>query len=155
MVSNRYRLRAKDRLDDATAELATSVIGAAIEVHGHLGPGLPESVYRKSMCVELTRRGIAFLEEAPVPVIYKGVLVGKGKMDILVAGRLVVELKVAETLSDVHVAQCLAYLSATGLQLAILINFNVAVLKDGLQRVVETRRSMDHASTRRGEPDEF
>lgn len=142
MIGHRYRLLGKDRLDDELEKLATSAIGAAIEVHRHLGPGLPESVYRKAMCVELSQRGIPFVEEAPIPVIYKGVLVGQGKMDILVANRLVLELKVVESLSDVHVAQCLAYLSATDLQLAILINFNVAILKDGLQRVIRSGNGM-------------
>ena len=138
MISQKHRMRETDQLDEGLEGFATRVIGAAIEVHRHLGPGLPENTYRKAMCVELTQCGIPFVEEAPVPVMYKGVLVGQGKMDLLVAGRLVVELKVVESLADVHVAQCLACLSATGLQLALLINFNVAILKDGLQRVIRS-----------------
>jgi GxxExxY protein len=104
-----------------------------------MGPGLPEIAYKKALSHELTLRGIAHEPEAPVPVHYKGVLVAKGKVDILVEGRLVLELKVVESLSEMHQAQALAYLHALDLQLALLINFNVLLLKDGIKRVVRTR----------------
>ncbi|MDB5301018.1 MAG: hypothetical protein JWO87_2681 [Phycisphaerales bacterium] len=134
----RHRERPEDCADAETENLAREVVGAAIEVHRIIGPGLPESVYRRALSHELDLRGILHKCEAPVPVVYKGKRVGKGSMDILVDGRLVVELKTVEALNEVHRAQAVAYLSATHHQLALLINFNVAMLKDGIRRVIQT-----------------
>jgi GxxExxY protein len=133
-----FRGRGQSGVDSEVEDLANAAIGAAIEVHKELGPGLPESAYRKSMSVELTLRGIPREVEAKVPIYYKGVLVGEGQVDILVDRRLVRELKVVEVLTDVHRAQVIAYLQALKLQLGLLINFNVALLKDGVKRVVHT-----------------
>jgi GxxExxY protein len=83
-------------------------------------------------------RGIPYELEAPVPIDYKGKRVGEGFLDLLVGGRLIVELKTVETLTNVHRAQAIAYLQATKLLLALLINFNVTVLKDGIKRVIRT-----------------
>ena len=140
MTSTEFRERANSGLDEELERLAFDVIGACIEVHLHLGPSLPESVYRKALSHELSLRGISHVCESPVPVTYKGILVGEGRLDLLVAERLVIELKCAECLTEVHKAQALAYLQATGLQLALLINFNVAVLQDGIKRVIKSQK---------------
>jgi GxxExxY protein len=133
-----FRERREKRADDGTEQLATAVIGAAIEVHRLMGPGLPEISYKKALSHELTLRGIPHECEFPVPIVYKGVLVGEGRVDILVDRRLVLEIKVAETLTPVHRAQCLTYLQALRLELGILLNFNVTVMRDGIKRVINT-----------------
>jgi GxxExxY protein len=122
--------------DEESERLASLVIGAAIEVHRHVGAGLPESVYQKAMCHEFRLRNVSFVSQAPVPVFYKSEPVGYGYADLLVGGRLVVELKAIESLTDTHRAQVYAYLSALDLRLGLLINFNVDLLKQGLRRVV-------------------
>ena len=119
-------------------QLAREVIGAAIEVHRVLGPGLLESVYEEALCVELSLRSIPFVRQPAVNVSYKGHPVGQGRLDMLVGGALVVELKAVEALSQTHKAQVISYLRMTGHQLALLINFNEARLKDGIKRVVCT-----------------
>ena len=116
--------------------LANAVIGAAIEVHRILGPGFLESVYEEAMCVELKLRGMLFVRQSPISLNYKGHPVGKGQLDFLVGEKLIVELKAVDALADVHMAQVLSYLRITGHALALLMNFNVAVLKDGIKRVV-------------------
>ena len=126
------------RLDDEIEALAHNAIGAAIEVHRHLGPGLPELVYRNALSHELSLRGVDHVVEAKVPVSYKGLLVGEGRVDLLVGGRLVIELKVVEHLHDLHRSQIIAYLSALNFQLGILMNFNVALLADGIRRVIRS-----------------
>jgi GxxExxY protein len=126
------------RADDETEALAHAVIGAAIEVHRVLGPGLPEISYKKALSHELTLRGIEDTCEFPIPIYYKGVLVGEGRVDILVARRLVIEIKVAEVLTAVHKAQTLTYLQALKLQLGLLLNSNVAMMRDGIKRVINT-----------------
>lgn len=123
-------------LDHELESLATVVIAAALEVHRALGPGLPESAYQNSLSHELGLRGVPHQCEAPVPIWYKGIKVAEGKIDMLVGGRLIVENKVVEVLNPVHRAQVLSYLHATKLELALLINWNVAVLKDGIKRVI-------------------
>jgi GxxExxY protein len=122
--------------DKTLDELASLVIGAAIEVHRHLGPGYLESLYEEALGVELSERKIGFRRQYPVPVIYKGKPVGEGKIDMFVADQLVVELKAVEILKPVHKAQVISYLKATKLQLGLLINFNVSVLRDGIQRII-------------------
>src|ERR1051326_2406725 len=116
--------------------LARAVIGAAIEVHRHLGPGYPESVYAKALQVELDARGIPYEPEAAIAVSYKGRLVGEGRIDLLIGGELIVELKAVEMLSAIHLAQMMSYLKGTGKRLGLIINFNVLMLKDGVRRVV-------------------
>jgi GxxExxY protein len=122
----------------AVDALARLVIGAAIEVHKVLGPGFPESVYEEALCHELKHQTIAYERQCVVPVSYKGHLCGEGRVDVIVDRQLVVELKAVEQLHPKHKAQCKAYLQATKCQLALLINFNEAVLKDGVVRVVLT-----------------
>jgi GxxExxY protein len=130
--------RESSGLDPALEDLADKAIGAMIEVHKGLGPGLPEGVYRKAVSHELDIRGISHECERRVPVVYKGKLVGEGRIDILVEGRLIIELKAIECLTDVHVAQCIAYLCATNLELAILANFNVAQMSNGIRRIIRS-----------------
>jgi len=121
-----------------TAELnriSGDVIGAAIEVHRQLGPALLESSYRECLCRELLLRGTPFEREKPLPLEYKGVHLGCGyRLDLLVAGSVVVEVKAIETLAPIHEAQLLTYLRIGGWRLGLLINFNVAVLKTGIRR---------------------
>jgi GxxExxY protein len=119
-------------------QLAHAVIGAAIEVHRVLGPGFLESVYESALAIELDVRGIRFERQAPLQVSYKAKHVGSCRLDLMIEGRLIVELKAVETLAPIHKAQVLSYLKATGLPLGLLINFNVPILRDGIQRVVLT-----------------
>ena len=121
---------------DAQIEVATNkVIGAAIEVHRHLGPGYLEGVYEDALAVELTLRGVPFARQVVFGLDYKGHVVGEGRLDFLVDGCLIVELKAVEALAPIHTAQCISYLKANKQRLALLINFNVSVLKDGIKRV--------------------
>jgi GxxExxY protein len=123
-------------------ETTDKVIASAIEVHRALGPGLLESVYQRALEHELALRGIKFLAQHAVPVVYKGVALGDSlKLDFLVADRVVVEVKAVGDLEDVHRAQLLTYLRLTGLEAGLLINFNVTLLKQGIQRVVNSLRS--------------
>ena len=132
------------RQEEPSAELdalAREVIGAAIEVHRALGPGFPESVYEEALCHELSIRGIPFQRQCSVQVYFKGHFCGEGRMDILVADQLVVELKAVEQVLPKHKAQGKAYLMATQCRLALVINFNEAILKDGIHRIVYTPNS--------------
>jgi GxxExxY protein len=122
--------------DEELDQLAHAVIGAAIEVHRHLGPGFLEAVYEEALCVELSSRHIPFVRQAPLAVRYKGHAVGESRLDVLVANALVVELKAVEAIVPVHVAQVMSYLKATGHKLGLLINFNVPFLKSGIKRII-------------------
>ncbi|MEK6281995.1 MAG: GxxExxY protein [Acidobacteriota bacterium] len=122
--------------DSELDRLAHQVIGAAIEVHRQLGPGLLEGVYEKALCIEFELRGITFQTQSGVGITYKGRPVGRGKMDLLVGDRLIVELKAVEKLAPIHLAQMISYLRMTKRALGLLINFNVPVLKEGIRRVV-------------------
>jgi GxxExxY protein len=115
---------------------ANLVIGAAIEVHREIGPGYLEAAYEGALAHEFDLRHIPYEQQAPIGVTYKQVLVGQSRLDFLVGECLVVELKAVEGLSPIHQAQVISYLKATGLNLGLLINFNVTMLKSGLRRVV-------------------
>jgi GxxExxY protein len=118
-------------------ELSNEIIGAAIEVHRTVGPGLLESVYEECLCRELEVRRIAFARQVPLPLEYKGVSLDCGyRMDLLVDGLVVVELKAVDKLEPIHDAQLLTYLRLSNLWLGLLINFNVSVLKNGIRRLV-------------------
>jgi GxxExxY protein len=118
-------------------ELSRSVIGAAIEVHRELGPGLLESTYEVCLCEELRIRGIRWERQVALPVRYKGVTMKEAyRIDLVVEGALIVEVKAVEALDPIHESQVLTYLRHTGLRVGLLINFNVAVLKDGIKRLV-------------------
>ncbi|HEX8069807.1 MAG TPA: GxxExxY protein [Pyrinomonadaceae bacterium] len=113
------------------------VVGAAIEVHRSLGPGLLESAYSGCLCRELTVRHIPYQRERPLPLTYKGLRLDCGyRLDLLVAGSVVVEVKAVEALAPIHEAQLLTYLRLGGWRVGLLINFNVEVLKKGLRRKV-------------------
>jgi len=116
--------------------LASQVVDAAFVVHRALRPSFPESVYEKAMSIELKERGIAHQTQALVSVSYRGQVVGEGRIDLLVADRLVVELKTVNALAEVHVAQVLGYLEAKQLPLGLLINFHAGVIRDGIRRVI-------------------
>ena len=125
-----------DEPSEELDRLAYEVIGAAIEVHRILGPGHPESAYEKAMCVELDLRRIPYTKQVTYDLMFKGQVVGEGRIDLLIASELIVELKACEALAPVHAAQLLSYLKATGKKLGLLINFNVTVLRDGIKRVI-------------------
>ncbi|PKM46476.1 MAG: GxxExxY protein [Gammaproteobacteria bacterium HGW-Gammaproteobacteria-1] len=117
--------------------LSKVIIGAAIEVHRFLGPGLLENVYRQCLAQELGLLGIRVAQEVPISASYKGADVDLAyRLDMLVADRVVVELKVVEQLQKIHEAQLLSYLRLSGKRLGLLINFNVTQLRGGIRRVV-------------------
>lgn len=117
--------------------LTRSIIGAAITVHKQLGPGLFESAYQACLARELTLTGIPFEQEKALPVEYKGVLLECGyRLDFLVDGSMVVELKTVEALGKIHEAQLLTYMRLTGCGIGLLINFNVPALRHGIKRMV-------------------
>jgi GxxExxY protein len=137
-----FRERGNSGVNETTELLAERVIGAAIEVHKHLGPGLPEIAYRNALAKELELRGIEYQLEVPTQIVYKGATVAEGRIDLLVGRSLIVELKVVEAIGEVHIAQTIAYLKTTKLQLGLIINFNVALLRNGIKRVVNTTNSL-------------
>ena len=119
------------------AELVMSqTIGSAIAVHRALGPGLLEKIYRKAMCVELESRNLAYELERAICVTYRGVEIPGQRVDLIVEGLIIVELKAVTHLDQVHRAQLISYLKTTGIRGGLLINFRVPVLKDGIRRVV-------------------
>ena len=116
--------------------LSKKTIGCLIEVHRALGPGLLESAYEHALCHELSLQGLAFRRQMDLPVIYKGqALPHLYRLDVVVEGELLLELKSVEVLLPLHKAQVLTYLRMSGLKTALLVNFNVEVLKQGIQRV--------------------
>ena len=124
------------QVDEETLNSITErVIGAAIEVHRALGPGLLEALYENALCIELERRDLAFERQRLVPVEYKGVAAGEYRVDLIVEGIVVVELKSVAALESVHQAQLLTYMRLAECPIGLLINFNVARLIDGLKRM--------------------
>jgi GxxExxY protein len=118
-------------------ELTEAIIGAAMEVHRALGPGLLESTYEMCLCRELSIREIPFERQIPIPVEYKGVKLDCGyRADIVVDGTILLEIKAIESLLPIHDAQLLSYLKLGGWKIGLLINFNVELLKHGLRRRV-------------------
>ena len=118
-------------------EITEAVIGAAIEVHRHLGPGLLESIYEAALAFELSERGLAVERQKPVPLAYKGLKFDEGfRIDLLVAGEVVVELKCVDAVLPIHEAQVLSYLKLAGLRTGLLLNFKSPVLKQGIKRFV-------------------
>jgi GxxExxY protein len=123
------------RFDDIN-ELTGEVIGAAIEVHKTLGPGLLESAYEECLCRDLELRNISFERQKELPIEYKGVKLDSGyRLDIVVADKLLLELKACENLEPIHEAQLLTYLKLTGIKIGLLINFHIPSLKDGIKRI--------------------
>ena len=118
-------------------ELSSKIIGSAIEVHKALGPGLLESTYERCLCHELNLRNISFKTQKPLPVIYKGNKLDCGyRLNIVVEDSIIIELKACENLEPIHKAQVLTYLKLSGLNLGLLLNFNVPVMRDGISRIV-------------------
>lgn len=121
-------------------ELTEQIIGAAIEVHREKGPGLLESTYEACLMHELSLRGIAATRQLPVPLSYKGMMIETAfRADLIVADRVLVELKAIETILPVHKAQVLSYVRETGHRVGLLINFHVPKLVDGVTRVINDR----------------
>jgi len=119
-------------------DLTYAIIGAAIEVHRHLGPGLLESAYQACLEYELRQLGLTVEREVKVPIMYKEISLEQGyRIDLLVEGKVVLELKAVESLTDVHEAQTLSYIKFKNCPIGLLINFNVILLKDnGIRRLV-------------------
>jgi GxxExxY protein len=118
-------------------EIATAILDAAFKIHRTLGPGLLESVYQATLDFELQKRGLRVLQQVGLPVYYEEVKLELGfRVDLIVADKVIVELKSVETLAPVHRKQLLTYLRLMNLRLGLLLNFNVELMKDGIQRVV-------------------
>ena len=118
-------------------QLTEQIIGAAIEMHKQLGAGLLESSYERCLCRELELRGVPYECEVGLPIEYKGIILDAGyRIDLIVAGEVIVEIKAVEKLLPIHEAQLLTYLRLSGKRVGLLINFNVPILKDGIIRRV-------------------
>lgn len=123
----------KDKLDQITRR----IIGAAIEVHKTVGPGLLESAYEACLAFELRQLGLKVEEQKPLPVVYKGVSLDCGyRLDLVVENSVIVEIKAVDQLAPIHDAQLLSYLRISGKRVGLLINFHTRMLKDGLKRIV-------------------
>jgi GxxExxY protein len=118
-------------------ELSNAIIGIAIDVHRKLGPGLLETVYKECLFHKLTKEGFIVKKEFPLPVIFEDVQIDCGyRLDLLVENKVALELKSVKALDDIHLAQILTYLRLGNFKLGLLINFNIAYLRDGIRRVV-------------------
>jgi len=118
-------------------ELSRNLVDSAFEVHQTLGPGLLESVYEACLCVELTKRGIGYKSQAPIPLVHEGVSIDAGlRLDLLVENSIILEIKSVERLLPVRQCQLLTYLKLADLHLGLLINFNVALFKQGVRRMI-------------------
>ena len=127
-----------NQLDEKTEMLIRNIIGAAIDVHRELGPGYREKVYEQAMVLELSHRGLAYATQVPVAVHYKGEKIHGQVLDMVVEGKVILELKSVETLLPIHEAQILSYLKSTGLIVGLLISFKEKLVKDGIKRFVQT-----------------
>ena len=117
--------------------LTKQIIGAAIEVHRHLGPGLLESAYETCLAYELQQLGLSFERQKALPLIYKEAHLDQGyRIDLLMEQKVIVEIKVVEQIAPVHGAQVLSYLRFSGCKIGLLLNFNVKLLKDGIRRFI-------------------
>lgn len=129
-------LRIPSPLPDEIEELVHKTIGCCIRVHRELGPGLLESTCSRAVSIELHAAGIPFEAEKHIPVTYRGRLICHHRLDLVVANKVVVEIKSVERLAPVHHAQLLNYLRVSGFRVGLLVNFNVPVLQEGIRRVV-------------------
>ena len=117
-------------------ELTGLVIGCAMKVHKNLGPGLLESAYEECLFYELNKTGLKINRQKPMPLVYEEIKLDCGyRIDLMIENRIIVELKSVEQLNDVHFAQVLTYLKLSGCKIGLLINFNVALLKNGIRRI--------------------
>jgi GxxExxY protein len=136
-MSHASRNISREAIPDRVNQVAKEVVDAAFKVHSSLGPGLLESVYQACMVHELRKRGLRVEPESPQPIVYDGIRLEEGyRLDLVVEQCVVVELKAVETVLPVHKAQLLTYLKLSGYRLGLLINFNVPLIKDGIQRLV-------------------
>jgi GxxExxY protein len=119
--------------DTATTD---QIIGCAIEVHRHLGPGLLESVYESALCVEFKAHSLPYKRQIGIPLFYKGELISEHRPDLIVDDKVIVEIKSVDRLAPIHVAQMLTYLRVTSLGVGLILNFNSQTMKDGTRRVV-------------------
>ena len=118
-------------------EISYKIIGAALEIHKNIGPGLLESAYESALAFDLRELGFKVKQQVPMPFIYKGIKQDVGyRIDLMVNNKVLIEIKFVETLAPVHYSQTLTYLKLSGLKLALLINFNTKVLKEGVHRIV-------------------
>jgi GxxExxY protein len=134
MRFDEFRAR-KGEVDAEMDRLTESIIGACIEVHKELGPGLVETLYEEALCHELDSRAIRYRRQIPIPVTYKGKPIGQQRIDLVIEERVIVELKSCDGFSPVHRAQLICYLRLLKLKVGLLINFNVPILVDGVKRV--------------------
>lgn len=140
------------QVPDGWNDLTHAVIGAAMRVHSGLGPGLPERVYAAALHVELRNRRIPFEREVAIHVRYGGELVGDLRLDLLVDGLIVVELKALENVLDLHLAQLVSYLRAGNFPLGLLLNFNVPRLRDGVYRRIHSAAAVSRLNSLRTSP---
>ena len=127
-------------VSESTNLIAKSIVNAAFRVHQQLGPGLLESVYETCLVHELAAEGLEVQRQVLLPIHYNGIQIDAGlKLDLLVGGCVIVELKAVEKLLPIHEAQLLTYLKLADCHLGLLINFNVCLIKDGLRRLVRSR----------------
>ena len=132
-----FHHRGTEDTEGSSSHRTHDIVGAAIEVHRRLGPGLLESTYESCLCRELSLRGISFRQEVPLPVHYRGLELDCGyRLDIVVEDSVIVEVKAVGKILPVHRAQLLTYLKLTNLRLGLLINFNVEVLRSGIYRII-------------------
>lgn len=118
-------------------EISNIIIGCALEVHKHLGPGLLESTYEACLAFELEQKGLIVSQQQALPIVYKDVKLNAGyRIDLLVENLVIVEIKSVDALADIHIAQLLTYLKLKELKLGLLLNFNSVLLKTGIKRVV-------------------
>jgi len=118
-------------------ELSKLIIGAAIKVHSSLGPGLLESSYKECLAFELSKLSLDVVKEMPLPLVYEDVKLEIGyRADIVVNGKVIIETKAVEAMNEIHLAQILTYLRLSNCKLGLLLNFNVALMKEGIRRVV-------------------
>lgn len=125
-----------DPIPEADERIAHEIVGAAIEVHRHTGPGFLEKIYERAMTHELESRELLVQKQQEILVPYKGILIPGQQLDLLVGGRVILELKAVEQFHPIHSAQLLSYLKATGLHLGLLLNFNVKLMNEGIKRLV-------------------
>jgi GxxExxY protein len=125
-----------DAIPAAVEDVASETIGAAIEVHRVLGPGFLERIYHDALCIELQARGITFERERPVAIRYRDIAIQGQRVDLIVGGCIIVELKALTRFDPVHDAQVISYLRTTGLRLGLLLNFSCPTLREGIRRVV-------------------
>jgi GxxExxY protein len=128
--------------------IATEIVDAAFRIHTTLGPGLLESVYQTVLAYELGRRGLRAVSQQPIPVVYDGIRIETGfRADLIVEDKVIVEIKSVELLAPVHRKQLLTYLRLADKRLGLLINFHVALIKDGITRIVNGLEDDDHATS--------